>query len=323
MIGHGKRMQDQGRPQMLEELHAIPEWTVFYRDYVRRNRPVVLRGIVKSQHAFSKWTDEHLSKHWGDRIVNIEVNKTETRGGPTTRMRFRQFLKEIYEPEREGQLYAIVDFDADLQARSDFELPAPIRCKEIVPQSMTLWISSGGTTSVLHHDDAENVLMLLAGKKSVMLVHQDQAQNVYAPIAEHQGSSPVHQDAVDLVVFPRFANISWIYGEISAGDMLYIPHTYWHQVNSYDRNLAVNLWWQHVDDWRWWDPSNKREYHAPSFGKKGWISFDELKQRAPATAKCTPVPADENLSKTTFMDENQFKKHARKMRKSAKQRGEL
>ena len=87
-----------------------------------------------------------------------------------------------------------------------------------------------------------------------------------------------YQDFVDLVAFPRFANITWLHGEIEAGDILFIPHTYWHQacwhqlpaevggrglffhfpymaadgleVNSKGRNLAVNIWslWLHLFD---------------------------------------------------------------------------
>lgn len=323
MPGHGRRMQEQGHPQAIAELIEVPSWRTFYTEYVRKNRPVVFRGAVTSQRAFTKWTDEYLGKHWGKRTVNIEVNKSETRGGPTTSMPFAEFLKEIYKPERDGQLYAIVDFDEDSVAKADVDLPPPIRCKEVLPQSMTLWISSGGTTSVLHHDDAENVLMLLDGKKSVMLVHQDQAQNMYARIAEHQGSSPIHQDWVDLVAFPRFANISWIQGELSAGDMLYIPHSYWHQVNSFGRNLGVNLWWQHMEDWRWWDPANRREYDATKFGMKGRPPFEALKLRGAEDLPCTALAPAEDLSRTRFMPEDEFKRHAVKMRAAAKKRGEL
>ena len=40
------------------------------------------------------------------------------------------------------------------------------------PQSVTLWMSSGGTMSVLHNDDGENFLMLLDGTKSVPCFEQ-------------------------------------------------------------------------------------------------------------------------------------------------------
>ena len=58
---------------------------------------------------------------------------------------------------------------------------------------------------------------------------------------------------MDLRSFPRFGNISWLRGELGAGDILFIPHSYWHQVarealskvpqvNSEGRNLAINIW---------------------------------------------------------------------------------
>merc|ERR1711920_138817 len=95
-------------------------------------------------------------------------------------MLFRDFLRKIYEDKYRDKLYAVIDFESDRGALNDFDMPEPVGCKEVVPQSLTLWMSSGGTSSVLHEDDAENFLMLLAGSKDVMLVHQDHAQNIYA-----------------------------------------------------------------------------------------------------------------------------------------------
>mmetsp|Transcript_57539 Transcript_57539/g.139069 ORF Transcript_57539/g.139069 Transcript_57539/m.139069 type:complete len:185 (+) Transcript_57539:3-557(+) len=184
-------------------------------------------------------------------------------------------------------------------------------------------MSSGGTKSVLHEDDAENVLMLLAGRKSVMLVHQDEARNIYAHASEIHGTSPVHQDAVDLVSFPRFANVSWLHGELGPGDTLYIPHTYWHQVVSSGRNLAVNLWWGHKEDWRWWDPGNRREYDPRRFGSQDFMSFDALKARGPESVACAPRPESEDLSQTRFTDEGRWSKYLRKKRREAKGRKEL
>merc|ERR1712085_153834 len=220
--------------------------------------------------------------------------------------------------ENEGKYYAIIDFDTDTKARKDFALPETIRCKEIMPQSLTLWMSSGGTTSVLHQDDAENFLWLLDGRKTVMLVHQDQATAMYAKIAEQPGSSPVHQDAVNHEAFPKFKDMPWTYGEINAGDMLYIPHSYWHQVNSFGRNAAVNLWWMHQDDWRWVNQENKKEWQPMLFGSKGAAKFDDLKSRSSPKAKCTPLAEGVDLSKIKFTDEQQFKTYSRKKRKEKK-----
>jgi len=306
--GHGRPMQEQDGASSIPELTELPTWVDFYRDFVRTNKPVVIRNHASMQRAFGLWTDEYLSKHWGSREISVEMNKTEERGGPSVQLTINQFLQEMYKEERQGEFYAIIDFDSDKKAKADYDMLAPINCTEVVPQSLTLWMSSGGTKSVLHQDDAENFLMLLAGKKKVMLVHQDQARNIYANIAEVHGTSPVHQDAVDLVSFPRFANVTWLSGELGPGDSLYIPHTFWHQVNSEGRNLAANLWWGHKElDWRWWRPRDEREYNPRMFSTQGALSFDAMKARSPTEVPCTPLPARKSLKNVRFVDEGSWK----------------
>lgn len=317
-------MQEQGSSSPLEEFWGAPTWDEFFEKYVRANRPVVLRGHASGLRAFELWTDEYLVKAWGSRKIKVEVNKTEERGGPTVQMSLKRFIREMYKEKKQGEYYAIVDFERDPRALADYKLLAPLQCREIVPQSLTLWMSSGGTKSVLHEDDAENVLMMLAGRKTVMLVHQDQAQNIYANIAKLGGTSPVHQESVDLAAFPRFANVSWLHGELGPGDTLYIPHSYWHQVVSAGRNLAANLWWGHEEvDWRWWRPSNQEEYDARRFGSRGFPAFDGLKARSPAKVPCTPLPPGEDLRAARFVDEGKWKQYIEKRRRQAKGRGEL
>lgn len=322
--GHGRPMQENGLPKPILELSEETTWEHFWSKYVRANQPVVLRGHATKQRAYHLWTDEYLRKQWGSKVVSVEVNKSEERGGPSTEMPFQDFLKKMYKDEHRAQFYAIVNFDDDMTARADFDLPEPFCCKEVAPQSLTLWMSSGGTTSVLHEDDAENVLMLLAGRKKVMLVHQDEARNIYSHIPSMGGTSPVHQDAVDLEAFPRFANVSWLQGELGPGDMLYIPHSYWHQVVSDERNVAVNLWWGHRIDWRWWDPHNRQEYNPGRFGFQGFPHFNDLKARGPEAAPCTPLPfTKRDLTSVKFVDEERWKQYIRKKRRIARKRGEL
>merc|ERR1712087_480814 len=157
----------------------------------------------------------------------------------------------------------------------------------------------------------ENFLMLLDGHKSVMLVHQDDAPNFYAPIAKVRGTSAVQQDDVDMVSFPRMANLSWLHGEMGPGDTLYIPHTYWHQVNSLDRNLGLNIWWQHQGDWRWW---NLKKYDAVAFGSEKLQPFDVFKAASANKLKCTPLPPDQHMGITKLVEEGETKARFKKMR---------
>lgn len=320
-VGHNRPMQEQPNSSPVTELLETPSWEEFYKGYIQRNKPVVFRGhTAKFQPAFKKWTDEYLVKNWGSKQFTAEVWKSEVRGGPSRDFSMRQFVKMMYQDKHSNEYYAVIDFDGDAKAQADYILPQPVRCKEILPQSLTLWMSAGGTASVMHRDDGENFLMLLDGTKEVMLVHQDYALNMYSHAAKNGGTSAVHQDSVDHVMFPNFKNVHWVKATLHAGDTLYIPHSWWHQVNSRGRNLAANFWWGHKHDYHWWDPHNTTEYNVHGYPETA-ITFDELKGRGPDTLPCTPLPDGETLDKSKFVDEGKYKEFIiKKRRELLKQR---
>lgn len=276
-----------------------PTWDEFYANYVRTNKPVVIRGGATGQKAFTDWTDEYLVRRWGNTGVDAELHKSEVRGGPTTRMTLEKYVETIYKEENKDKMYAVIPFEGLEEWLQDFHMPSFANCQEIHPQSVTLWFSAGGTRSVLHQDDGENFLMLLDGQKEVFLAHPDSAFNLYAPQAKVPGTSAVHQDFVDLKMFPRFGNVTWIHGSLEKGDILYIPIFYWHQVNSFGRNLGVNFWWGHDGDYTWW--SGRGE--MISLGSPGRERFDDMKANLPAQAACTPLPADHDFNAPFQADE--------------------
>jgi len=258
-----------------------------------------------------------MRKKFGHHHVDVEFEKSEVRGGPTQRTTFKKFIRNYMRQEYQSsrKLYAVIPFEQKQDMLDDMLMPKALACEEIFPQSMTLWMSSGGTSSVLHQDDAENFLIQVTGRKSLMLVNQQNAQDLYAYEAKHPGTSAVHQDIVDLEKFPRFADIPWLSGDLEAGDVLYIPHGYWHQVNSFgSRNLAINVWWGHQDEYTWWDPDTdfRAIGHKTSTVKE---HFNTLKGRYTPTAKCT-TRSTTKLQSQDFVDEGDWKdfvSHNRKL----------
>merc|ERR1711861_16458 len=77
---------------------------------------------------------------------------------------------------------------------------------------VVMWFSSGGTSSVLHSDEQENILSIVQGTKELL---------------------------------PRVAEAVYQKASLQEGDMLYIPRKWFHQVESpraAGRNLGVNYW---------------------------------------------------------------------------------
>ena len=52
-------------------------------------------------------------------------------------------------------------------------------------------------------------------------------------------------DKVDYENYPALRNLEYYRVNLTAGDCLYIPFKWLHQVRSFDRNLAVNFWFNY------------------------------------------------------------------------------
>ena len=114
--------------------------------------------------------------------------------------------------------------------------------------SVNLWMCGDARdrlSSTLHFDGHNNMLVCISGSKTVVLYPPDHRQclaalhPVFAPSANHcrwtqdtrggGGGGGGGGDAHSVVLF--------------AGDCLFIPEGWFHQVTSEPKTIAVNLWW--------------------------------------------------------------------------------
>lgn len=149
--------------------------------------------------------------------------------------------------DRAGNEWYIVQDVFPLMLR-DVEMPTLLACEEFHQgmNMVVMWFSSGGTSSVLHNDEQENLLTLVSGTKHLLLFPPEEAAKLYVHEADRPGLSPIEQRNVDMQLFPKFAEASATNVTLHEGDMLYIPRKWWHQVESpadTGRNLGVNFWW--------------------------------------------------------------------------------
>jgi len=115
--------------------------------------------------------------------------------------------------------------------------------------SPRLWVGNAVVTRT-HYDLNDNIACVVAGRRRFTLFPPDQTPNLYpGPYERTIGGVPVSMvdpDAPDLTRYPRFAEArkARIDVELGAGDALYIPYGWWHQVRSLTPfNVLVNYWW--------------------------------------------------------------------------------
>ncbi|CAN1762409.1 Lysine-specific demethylase JMJ31 [Linum perenne] len=124
--------------------------------------------------------------------------------------------------------------------------PPFLETKELM--SINLWMNNAEARSSTHYDPHHNVLCIVAGRKKVTLWPPSATPLLYPmPIhGEASNHSSVALEDPDFSLYPR-AKYSMDYSQqvvLSAGDALFIPEGWFHQVDSDNLTVAVNFWWQ-------------------------------------------------------------------------------
>lgn len=102
---------------------------------------------------------------------------------------------------------------------------------------INFWMGSGGQITPLHFDDSENLLVMLAGKKTFEMYPPNQALFLYPLPHEGEDGWRTTTTKIDLRNpdydrFPLYRNATPFRVTVEAGDMLFLPALWWHTVES-------------------------------------------------------------------------------------------
>ncbi|PWA62871.1 2-oxoglutarate (2OG) and Fe(II)-dependent oxygenase superfamily protein [Artemisia annua] len=128
----------------------------------------------------------------------------------------------------------------------DIQTPQFLETKTLA--SINLWMNGAQTRSSTHYDPHHNLLCVVSGSKQVDLWPPSSSPVLYPmPLyGEASNHSAVPIDEIDLSLHPR-AEHSKKYSQrviLHAGDALFIPEGWFHQVDSESLTVAVNFWWR-------------------------------------------------------------------------------
>lgn len=124
--------------------------------------------------------------------------------------------------------------------------PMPLLAPESSPR---IWLGTASNVSS-HYDTFDNLACVFAGRRRFTLYAPELIGSLYVgPIDNTMAGAPVSLAAsspADDARFPMFRTIrdqAWVC-ELEAGDALYLPKLWWHQVESTAAcNGLINYWW--------------------------------------------------------------------------------
>jgi len=187
--------------------------------------------------------------------------------------RHGDYVKKTFSTERDFRSTSMADFIASLDAPAskgpNGEPPAymgnnilPARLLEHIKyppyfdQSQfiapRIWIGPKGTLTPLHRDDTDNLFAQVWGQKTFTLAapHHRTALGTWS--TSPQGGldgCDFNPDAPDYQRFPSARNVTFLRVTLQAGDLLFLPEGWFHQVESTSTSLSVNFW---VNSGRGW-----------------------------------------------------------------------
>eukprot|EP00041_Stephanoeca_diplocostata_P031514 m.983098 g.983098 ORF g.983098 m.983098 type:complete len:321 (-) comp23973_c0_seq41:4018-4980(-) len=204
----------------------------FLEQYVNKRTPLVIRNETNSWPAFSLWgNDTYLSTAYGQLHVTIE-HKLEAVPMDKAKVTLEDFLHTPYQSDR----YVISELPQPMY--KDVRVPPYLRCGPLSDRlaEMDLWVSNGGTSSVMHRDPFNQLNCVVSDSKrwtlidamlvsSVPFVWEDDVD----PVLNTGGTVEFDWEAVDLLKYPVLSRIPFAVTDVHAGDCM--PHTHTHTLH--------------------------------------------------------------------------------------------
>ncbi|XP_002127027.2 uncharacterized protein LOC494374 [Ciona intestinalis] len=230
-----------------------PKPEAFYRDYVRHSKAVIFRGAVLGSKGFNLWTDEYIRENYGELEARIEGKKEKGGGIPVGETYLgRDTMRHFVDTYHNSSSYMVSELPQQMFKEVGI-IPSVGACGLIAKRfvEIDIWWNGGGGKSIIHKDAYNQINCLYRGTKQWKLFEYEYEKWIYKHVEREDavgGFSDVNVDKVDLIKFKDFAKIPWSNITINAGDCLYLPKSYYHQVYSEGtNNLAVSILFSRMD----------------------------------------------------------------------------
>jgi len=253
-------------PEALREVADAQGWSAerFRAEIVEECRPVVLKGLVSNWPLVQAVTPATLKDYllkfdrggrmdafFGQPAIAGKYYYADDLAGfnfERRQMRFAEALQAMVEalgqPGAPSIYVGSIHIDDFLPGLSA-ENPMPF-----VPHpAPRIWLGHASNVSC-HYDAFENVACVIAGKRRFTLYPPELIGSLYVgPIDNTMAGQPVSLAASmppDDARFPLFAKVrdSALVAELEAGDAMFLPKLWWHQVEgTAPFNGLVNYWW--------------------------------------------------------------------------------
>lgn len=218
----------------------------FLERYYAPGRPVVLTGQLADWPALELWTPRYLADRIGDAPVEFQGGRSRNadfelyKDNHKETASFRTFMERIAGDVGNETYLTAYNSGTNAEAlRPLFEDVRPLD-KFLRGEPGMMWIGPLGTFTPLHYDLTNNFIAQVVGSKKLFLLPPSETPLLYN---ERHVFSEVHDimDEERLASYPLAADARSYEVDLEAGDILFVPVGWWHQVTALDFSVTLTF----------------------------------------------------------------------------------
>jgi hypothetical protein len=234
----------------------------FLDEFYAPGRAVILAGVAKDWPAFRTWSPEYLRDRVGNRVVTFQTGRQA--GSDFERKKnlhkghipFDKFIDLIQSSTGNHSYITAYNSSENTDALRPLlddlgRIDAVLDHRSGAFDAM-MWIGPAGTFTPLHHDLTNNLLVQLVGRKRIILASAQETPKLYNDVHVFSEIADLTNPAIDFDRYPRLKDVRLQEFILEAGDALFIPIGWWHQVHSLDFSVSAtytnfkwpNLGWE-------------------------------------------------------------------------------
>ncbi|XP_013378889.1 uncharacterized protein LOC106150558 [Lingula anatina] len=237
MLPYGHHVEE---PKAIVELDHFPDPETFYREYVHKSVPLVVRGGLKHWPAVQKWkSEDYLREKFGGNVFQV-MYKNAT--ADKEHYSFMSMTMDMFlDDYKNYKLY--LDSQISIEMAEDITLPGYFGCDHFLKlmTGVNIFFNSGWSSTENHLDITETFFAQVVGGRQWILTPPQDGQYLYTDnFTWHSGISPVDKEAVDLYRYPDVAKVDIYNVTAYEGDIVYCPEGWFHQVSAVGGpNIAI------------------------------------------------------------------------------------
>jgi len=223
----------------------------FYLEYVNKNRPVLIKGLMSEWPSINIWDNKYFSNLQLEEEIVAKVG--DVKKGNLQAMELSDYVRQMQEYELSGKkgnppyyLHDFPLFQMIPELRRDIE-PFPL---DLLPEwyrndwwnYICFFMGTSNNITPMHVDTllTNNLFFQVSGYKEFTIILPEDMDKCYR---QDWKWSEVNLNNPDYQKHPKFKEAKKLKFNVSAGDILFMPAGTFHQVRSLTSSISFNIDW--------------------------------------------------------------------------------